>query len=216
MRLATIICIFAPILAACGAPPPAIAPPIAPAPSGAPEDRRRDANPDHSRLAAAGFSSRTPDRALGRSYRIAAVEIRFAAGAPLEWCEDDLNECGDVRRRIGETFEDGLARTGARAGARAGGAPVRAVVTVTRFDSLTRAERATPGGVHRIDAAIRLADMATGETLATSPDLSFHRIAFGGASARAALMTGRTQRTRIAEKIARVADGWLRDLARRS
>ena len=140
-------------------------------------------------------------------YRLATVEVDFAPDAEIEWCEDDLWRCDEPERRIAETFE-----TGVRDGARdllTGDRPARLEVTVAEFDSITLLSRITTGGVHYVGADFRLVDGDTGAVLAERAGLDFDLVALGRAAALIANLRGRTQRVRIAERIANVTRAWL-------
>ena len=163
------------------------------------------ANNDFSRVAPASKS-------MG-AYHLADVSVDFAPDAVLEWCEDNLLQCDMVELRIAQTFQ-----AGAMAGATGfrGERPARLEVTVDRFDSITLAARYTTGGVHDIDASYRLIDIATGEVIASRDALDFDRIAWGRAAGIIANLNGRTQRVRIAERIAQVTGEWLRAVSGQS
>ena len=140
-------------------------------------------------------------------YQLSEIAVTFAPDAQLSWCEDNLWQCDMVELRIAQTFE-----VGTRAGAAEllnGGKPARMEVRVTEFDSLSLLARMTTGGVHYIGADYRLADAATGRELAKAERLDFDRIAWGRTAGLIANLTGRTQRVRIAERIADVTRQWL-------
>lgn len=152
------------------------------------------------------FSAMKAPSASLADYHVGEIAIAFAPDATLEWCEDDLWQCDMVEFRIMQTFE-----AGATIGAASlrGAKPARLEITVDRFDSITLASRMTTGGVHDIDATFRLIDSRTGAGLTGGDPLDFDRVAWGRTAALIANLSGRTQRVRIAERIADVTRSWI-------
>lgn len=108
---------------------------------------------------------------------------------------------GDRHAQVKAIFEAGLRRAAPMI---EGERPVRIDVQVLRFHSVSEKARYTVGGVHDIDFRYRLVDVATGQQIGPSKDVSADLDALGGQDAMAAEGRGETQKLRIIAHLSRV------------
>ncbi len=108
---------------------------------------------------------------------------------------------GDRYQQIEAIFEAGLRDAATRID---GARPVRLDVQVMRFHALSEKARYTVGGVHDIEFRYRLVDVATGQPIGPSKEVSADLDALGGQDAMAAEGRGETQKVRIVAHLSKV------------
>lgn len=116
----------------------------------------------------------------------------------IVWRGDPM---GDRHAQVKAMFEAGLRNAAPRIeGSRA----VRMDVQVTRFHALSEKARYSVGGVHDIDFKYRLVDVATGQQIGPTRDVSADLEGLAGQAAMAADGRGETQKARIIAHLSRV------------
>lgn len=157
----------------------------------------------------AGGASQAQAFAPG-SLRLAAFE--FTAPEELRTSEANLyypiadivwrgDPYGDRKKQISRIFETSaiMARPSLT-----GDRPVHALVTLTRFHSLTEKTRFTVGGVHSIGFTLTLLDAKTGQPIVEGKKIKADLRGFGGRRAIKADSQGQTMKVRIQDHLARV------------
>lgn len=120
---------------------------------------------------------------------------------------------GNRKQQVAAMFQASLEK--ARAGAPAEGRPVKAIITLHKFHSLTEKARYTTGGIHTVVFDTTLVDAATGAVLVQGRRTRADLEAFGGRRAMAAERQGLGMKVRLMAHLDRVmaaevstAGGW--------
>lgn len=122
----------------------------------------------------------------------------FLPIADIVWRGDPR---GDRRTQIGAMFQNGLDRAKQQV---RGTRDVKAIVTLSKFHSLTEKTRYTVGGNHAMRFTVTLVDVTTGAVLVNNRPVKADLKAYGGARAVQAEAQGYDMKTRIQNHLSRV------------
>lgn len=152
---------------------------------------------------AANWRVTAVDVSVPRTLVVSEDEV-YIPKADIVWREDPA---GDRYSQV-----EAIMETAIRKGASGlkGSRPVRLEVTVARFHAMTfLAETRAPGGVHDIEFTITALDAGSGEVLAGPEYIEASFPAKTGAAMTTARARGETQKSQIADHVARTVASWL-------
>ena len=115
--------------------------------------------------------------------------------ADIVWRGDAL---GDRHMQVAKIFQDSLERAIPNV---EGEIPVKVIIDLRRFHSLTERARYTVGGVHNMEFYVSVVNVKTGQVLENRRLVESNLPALGGAAAVAADARGMTQKVRVMDHL---------------